>query len=441
MNAMSTIQEQADSPVSAVGRRRRVLVSALAVSPARGSEAGIGWNIGSRLAKYHDVTLMCVPGTHWPHRQEIEDYLREHGPIPGLTMLYIEPTRLFRWLDHTTNFLLRPLFYIGYASWQRAAYRTVRKLHAEKPFELTHHLNILGYREPGYLWKLPIPFFWGPVAGASNMPWRFFPILSWPDRLAYGLRNIANEIQKRLSWRVRKAARTAVHIWAIGEDNRRMFTEVFGVPAECLCESGGTPNWELASVKRYDPSSGPLRLAWAGIHVGRKALQLVLYAMGRLGGRIPLSLTVLGSGPQTRRWQKLSQQLGIDHQVRWVGYLPHDQAMVELSKAHVFVFPSLQEASSTVTLEALSLGLPVICHDACGMGFIVNQDCGIKIPMVSPAVSIEGFAEAIRRLYEQPAEVTRLSQGALKRSEELSWDYAARQIAEGYDRVLRAMGR
>jgi glycosyltransferase involved in cell wall biosynthesis len=122
--------------------------------------------------------------------------------------------------------------------------------------------------------------------------------------------------------------------------------------------------------------------------------------------------------------------------VNWAGELPHDQALVEMSKAHVFTFPSLQEASSTVTLEALSLGLPVICHDACGMGFIVNGDCGFKVPMISPDMSVGGFVQALRKLHESPAELTRLSRGALHRSEELSWDYAARMIAEGYDRVL-----
>jgi glycosyltransferase involved in cell wall biosynthesis len=417
-------------------QRRRVLVSAIAVSPVRGSEPGIGWNIGSRLAKYHDVTLMCMPGRVYPHRKEIEAWLAEHGPVPGLTMLFVEEPFLYRLLDHTTNFLLRPFYYFGYASWQRAAFRRACEIHSQKPFELTHHLNILGYREPGYLWKLPIPFFWGPVAGASNMPWAYFPMFRWRDRLAYGLRNIANNIQMRLSPRPRKAARKAAHIWAIGEDNRRMFTDVFGVPAECLCEAGGKPQPELASIKVYDPKREPLRLVFAGMHIGRKGVPIVLHAMARIGNEFPVTLTSLGNGPERQRWMALARQLGIEEKVNWLGEVPHAQAAAEMAKAHVFTFPSLQEASSTVTLEALSLGLPVVCHDACGMGFIVNGDCGIKVPMRSPAQSAERFAAALRRFHEDPAELMRLSEGALRRSQELSWDYAAQHIAEGYDRVL-----
>src|SRR6187401_2067037 len=113
-----------DAPAAPM-KRRRVLISAIAVSPYHGSEAGIGWNIGTRVAKYHDVTRMSMAGEPYPHRERIEKFFRENGPIPGLTMLYVEPTKLYRFLDRPGGSLLKPFFYFGYASWQRAAYQQV----------------------------------------------------------------------------------------------------------------------------------------------------------------------------------------------------------------------------------------------------------------------------------------------------------------------------
>src|SRR5580698_4916395 len=86
-----TGQQHRAWPVLA-GRRRRVLISAAAFSPARGSEPGIGWNICTRLAGYHDVVVLCCPffGSE-NHRQEVESYLRTHGDIPGLTIHFVEP--------------------------------------------------------------------------------------------------------------------------------------------------------------------------------------------------------------------------------------------------------------------------------------------------------------------------------------------------------------
>src|SRR4051812_29636278 len=80
--------------------RLRVLVSAYAVSPVRGSEPGLGWNLVSRLARYHDVTVLCapdVPGLASQNfREEIARHEREHGPVPGLTIHFVEPPLLSR---------------------------------------------------------------------------------------------------------------------------------------------------------------------------------------------------------------------------------------------------------------------------------------------------------------------------------------------------------
>ena len=92
----------------------------------------------------------------------------------------------------------------------------------------------------------------------------------------------------------------------------------------------------------------------------------------------------------------------------------------------------MNEAATSVIMEALSLGLPVICHDASGMGEAVTGLCGIKVPLANPAKSIEGFSNAIQRLVENPELLKRLSGGALDRARELSWDGIAKRISDAY---------
>jgi glycosyltransferase involved in cell wall biosynthesis len=422
--------------------RLRVLVSAYAVSPARGSEPGLGWNLVSRLAQYHDVTVLCAPSVpglaSQNFREEIARHDRDHGPVSGLSIHFVEPPLLSRWFQRESRIRRRTVYYTGYAAWQRAAYREAVALHERAPFDLVHQLNITGYREPGYLWRMPVPFVWGPVGGAADIPPAYFPLMGWQDRLFYAFRNRMNAVQKRTLRRCRAAALAARHAWAIGEENLRLLRDEWGRrDVEIMIESGATVRSDV-SPRSFD-GTRPLRLAWSGQHIGRKALPILLHAMAR--AKVTAELVVLCEGAETARWKVLAQSLGIAEQVRWLGQLPHAPAQAEVSRADVFVLTSVQEGTPHVVLEALSLGVPVLCHDACGMGAAVNETCGIKVPMRDSETSITGFADAVQRLSQYPAQINELSRGALCRAVELSWDNKAEQIAKTYSQVVPSPSR
>lgn len=414
--------------------RRRILVSAYAISPVRGSEPGVGWHICSRLAQWHDVTVLCSPGVPGPDanyfRNEIAEHVRQHGPVPGLTIRFVEPPLLSKLFQRESVLCRRTLYYTGYAAWQRRAFRVAAGLHRNQPFDLVHQLNITGFREPGYLWKLDAPFVWGPIGGAPSFPSAYFDLLGRNDRLYYGLRNLTNRFQKS-SARCRAAAAKARHIWAISAEDADMVERHWHHFAERMLETGATAR-DQGRVRSYD-GTRPLRLAWCGQHTGRKALPILLHALARL--KIPVEVTVIGDGPAGSSWRLLAESLGLKR-IIWAGHVAHKQALAEVGRADVLAFTSVLEGTPHVVLEALSLGVPVICHDACGMGVAVTEDCGIRIPMHNSNASIAGFTEAMGRLAANPAEVVRLSRGALRRAAELDWGNKAERIVETYERVM-----
>jgi glycosyltransferase involved in cell wall biosynthesis len=423
------------------GRRLRVLVCAFAASPLRGSEASIGWNIPLHVARYHDVSVLTVDeAVGEPLREEIDAWVRDKGPITGLTFHFVQRRWISRLLlrRYPNESLFLPLFYLGYRVWQRAAFREAQRLHAEQPFDVVHHLSITGYREPGYVWKLDAPFVWGPIGGAANIPWSYFRGFTIAERAFYGLRNVVNHLQKRLTIRSRRAAERASHIWVIGDDERRMVSDIWARPCTQLIETAPATGTRARASPPYD-GTRPLRLAWSGSHIGRKALPIALRAIALLPD-VLLELWICGRGRSTARWQILARRLRISHNLKWLGWMPHDRAVATLADADAFIFTGLQEGTPAVVPEALSLGLPVVCHDTCGMKFAVNDECGIKIPRISLERSIGGFAAAIRQLAENLTELERLSRGARLRARELNWDAKAVEISRIYERVRAANG-
>lgn len=418
--------------------RLRVLVCAFAVSPIGGSEPGLGWNVVSRLAGWHDVTVICSPGMPGERkfREEVTAALVKQ-PIPGLVFHFVEPPFLSRLLQRETLMRRRTVYYLGYRAWHRAVRTAATALHAAAPFDIVHQLNITGYREPGDLWRLPIPFVWGPIDGAANLAWSFFPMMGLGEISFYALRNVTNAVQKRVPFRSRAAARRASHIWAIGGMNAEMVRRHWHREAESVIESGAKPVTD--GIRRYDRKR-PLRLVWNGLHIGRKALPILLHALS--GIEKSCEVVVLGEGPATRQWQHLATRLGIAERIRWTGFIPHDRAMAELNRADALVHTSLLEGTPAVVLEALAKGIPVLCHDSCGMGVAVTDQCGIKIPLIDPGTSIEGFRQAIERLMAEDGLVERLSAGAIARAEALSWDLMVERFAQRYSEVVaRSAGK
>ena len=121
----------------------------------------------------------------------------------------------------------------------------------------------------------------------------------------------------------------------------------------------------------------------------------------------------------------------------WLGQVPFRQVRALLDTQDAFVMSSLQEGTPNVVMEALAAGLPVICHDISGMSFAVDESCGRKIPLRDPQTSIAGFADAVAQLATTQGLLDRLSDGALRRARQLSWDAKVKEIMNVYDAILQ----
>jgi glycosyltransferase involved in cell wall biosynthesis len=415
-----------------VNRRLNILLSAYYCSPYKGSESAVGWQMASGLAKRHDVTLICGDlSESAPTSRDLERFRLEQGMPPGLEIVHVQGDPIARRL-HDLHRLpgLWFLYYEAYRRWQRSALTLARRLHAERRFDVVHHVNIVTFREPGYLWQLGPPFFWGPVSGAPLIPGPFLADFGRMEKLRWAPRNLLNRWQiNRSKGRPCEASQAAAKVWVVSEEDR-MLIRRWGVEPDLMLECGSTGEAGI-QVPRSLAQGERLRLCWSGLFQGIKALPILLRALaGICGPRV--NLEVLGDGPERERWKALAEELGLANRVTWHGMVSREEALSVMATCHVLVHTSVKEATATVLLEALERGLPVICHDACGMGVAIDSRCGLRVPFRDPACSVEGFRAALLRVLEEPELLPRLSRGAFVRAEELSWQRKLDTISEAY---------
>ena len=423
--SLETVKSKRDS-VASPTEPQRVLMLAYTCSPYRGSEPGVGWHRAVEMAKHFE---MWVITEEHEFKDDIEQYLLENGPIENLQFLFVPrivaSAELWRRI-----FWIRPLYYSAYSLWHRRAYRVARDLCSENRFDLVHQSTMCGFREPGRLWRLDAPFIWGPVGGTQSYPWRFLPQAGFVGLLKEGARNIVNSLQLRFTPRVRKAARRADALLTAIPAGQGDFKRIHGVDSICMLDVG--ISGVIGEPRTYQGRKRPLRLLWSGYFGHHKALQLLLKALAQLPESVDYELRILGKGPRQRAWQKLAGRLGAQDHCTWLGWLPHNEAKNQNIWADVFVFTSLRDTCGSVVLEALSQGLPIICLDHQGVGSVVTDRCGIKVPVTTPRQVVRGLRDAIARAARDDERLEALSRGAIERAQDYRWQRHGERLADLY---------
>jgi len=96
-----------------------------------------------------------------------------------------------------------------------------------------------------------------------------------------------------------------------------------------------------------------------------KRVQDVVYIYDNIRHQIPAKLLMIGDGPERQKCEDLTKELGIYHDVRFLG--KQEQISEILSISDLFILPSATESFGLSALEAMACGVPVISSNAGGL--------------------------------------------------------------------------
>ena len=328
--------------------------------------------------------------------------------------------------------------HLYYCLWQIGAYFLAKRLHQQKPFDLTHHVTLVNYWLPIYLGHLPAPLIWGPVGGGESAPPGFWRCWSF--------RGKAYEFSRQLGWWlgrinpfVRHTARQAASVLATTDETAKRLREL-GCRRVQICSQVGLPQNEIKQLKIFPllREAKTFRVLSVGSFVHFKGFELGLQAFTRFHRRFPQSeYWLLGDGPEKGRLERLARRLGVAAQVGFFGEVPRSEVLARLGECDVLLHPTLHDSGGWASLEAMAAGRPVICLDRGGPALQVTSETGIKVAAISPSQVVADVAEALVGLASDPERRACLGARARARVQDFCWDRKGEDLMAVYSEAVR----
>lgn len=406
-----------------------VLISAYAVSPTWGSEPGVGWNWIINLAK--ECNVFVITESEW--EDDIKKALLSHPQKDNIHFFFNPVSQNVRdmcWRQGDWR------FYNHYRKWQKKTLEIAKDIISHNRIDIIHQLNMIGFREPGYLWQIKeIPFVWGPIGNMAPLPLSFLDGSSLKDKLKLGVKNVISYFQAR-SGRVSKAIHRADRLITVLDSAAEIINKHYGIENITVMPETGlriTPktNHDIDTVR-------PLKLLWVGRFIPTKKLDLALKIMSECSSdKLELHIVGWGSEEEENRYREIAQIYNVSSKCIWYGKIPNDQVQQLMKECDIFLFTSVVEGTPHVVLEAISNNLPVMCFDMCGQGVIVNDSVGWKFPVRTLDSAANEMIRTIDILDKNRNLILEKSDNCEKRKPQLSWENKINQVISIYKTIIQ----
>jgi glycosyltransferase involved in cell wall biosynthesis len=182
------------------------------------------------------------------------------------------------------------------------------------------------------------------------------------------------------------------------------------------------------SVSDASRRQGRTEVIFVGQLIRRKGVDILIEAMQPLFAEYPdLYLTVVGTGEDLPALQALIRQSGTEERITLTGVLPAEQVPARVSAAQALVLPSRWDGWGMVVNEALSVGVPVIVSDRCGVSDLIRH--GIN-GYVFRSEDVEDLRRCLRDFLLKTDDRARLRSEVAITGQTISAKVAARYMIE-----------
>ena len=156
----------------------------------------------------------------------------------------------------------------------------------------------------------------------------------------------------------------------------------------------------------------------------------------------PCRLVITGVGPYRPVLTDMVQRLQVGAQVDFVGRLPSRADVCDLLRTcSLYALPTLRDGPPVAILEAMSLGLPILCLKLGSTDEMLPDSAGFKINARSREQVVTDIAAALAWAATHRAELRQMGLNARAHVAEFyNWDRIGREVQGIYEETLKSPG-
>jgi len=356
-------------------KKLKILVSAYACEPNKGSEPDVGWNWATQLAKKAEIHVI----TKENNKENIETFLKNNSNCDFANNIHFHyiglDKRLTFWKKGNKG--IRLYYYL----WQKKAYKYAVKIASEIQFDYVHCITFVSLTQPNFLYKLGLPIVWH-IAGGERIPDSLVLHKTIKETISDYARDASIKLALLSLWNrgMLKASRI---ILATTEETKGVIPRKYRDKVVVYQSIGISKEKYIIdeSIEKLSKTNGCFNILMVGRFLHWKAFEIGLDAFSRFQVQYPNStLTLLGKGPRKENILKSIDEKGIKN-VKIVKSVPHDEMNIFYQQYDLFLNTSLRDSGCMVILEARCCGLPAVCLSAGGPGILCKDDYSKAVPV------------------------------------------------------------
>lgn len=399
-----------------------IVITAFEAIPGAGTEAGLAWNWGMAYVHAgHQVTVLTSASKE---SMKFADVWRE----AGMDVVFLGGS-----VEARAPQTPKELFVVAraFGKWSKACRAWLADV--TRNITAVHHVSWGSARlKPPFLDVHPdVTTVWGPLGGgqlaqfsgllAKNRLHEFIRALSIPT--AWALRSL-------------DFARYSPPTLALATNNATLrYVRAMGISRVETMLADGVQPATVVSASKQMTKAGPVNMVWLGRMVASKRPDIAIILVGKLAALgIPVSLTMIGDGPERSSLEKQVNKLGVDKLVEFVGRVPWEDTFNYYDQSHYLVFTSMRDSSCPAVLEAAARGVPTLCFRHQGVAALVPETIAMgPSTFVSADDLASHLADIVVQMHEDNERYNSASKKALSFAQSHTWGDNVQRVLESLE--------